>query len=102
MSEYERYSELLADYRQLQDRHKKLLRSKRKKMQFSQKICVFGLFLITSVVVANFFLIWFGREPMNDVATISITVFGGFATGGYFMLSGARDCSKNKHGVRED
>ena len=74
----------------------------KKRMQFSQKICVFGLILIVAVIAANFALLWFGHEPMTDVTTISISVFGGFATGGYFALSGIRDCSKNKHGIKED
>ena len=73
----------------------------KRKMQFSQKICVFGLTLIVAVIAANFILLWFGREPMTDVTTISITVFGGFATGGYFALCGVRDCSKNKHKIKE-
>ena len=67
-----------------------------KRMQFSQKICVFGLCLIVAVIAANFILLWFGREAMTDVTTISITVFGGFATCGYFALSGVRDCSLNR------
>ena len=74
----------------------------KKRMQFSQKICVFGLFLIVAVIAGNFALLWFDHEPMTDVAIIAITVFGGFATGGYFALSGIRDCSKNKHGIKED
>jgi len=97
----EKYTALLGAYRRLQSEHEKLLRRKKKKMQFSQKICVFGLVLIVAVIAANFILLWFGREPMTDVTTISITVFGGFATGGYFALCGVRDCSKNKHKIKE-
>jgi hypothetical protein len=74
----------------------------KKKMQFSQKVCVFGLLLVTLALAANFVLIWFGREPMSDVTIAIITMFGGFATGGYFALSGIRDCSKNKYGIRQE
>jgi len=102
MTGQEKYTALLTAYRQMKSEHKKLLRRKKKKLQFSQKICVFGLILIVAVVAANFILLWFGREPMTDVTTISITVFGGFATGGYFALCGVRDCSKNKHGIKEE
>ena len=69
----------------------------KKKMQFSQQVCVFGLVLVTFAWIANFLLLWFGREPMSDVTMTIISVFGGFATGGYFMLSGVRDCSRNKY-----
>ena len=96
MTGQDKYIALLTAYRQLQSDHKKLLQRNYKKMQFSQKICVFGLILIVAVTAANFILLWFGREPMTDVTTIAITVFGGFATGGYFALSGVRDCSLNK------
>ena len=67
-----------------------------KKMQFSQKICVYGVILVTMAWFANFILLWNGREPMSDVTMTIITTFGGFATGGYFALSGVRDCSLNK------
>ena len=102
MTGQDKYTALLAAYRKLQSEYKKMLQRKKKKMQFSQKVCVFGLILIVAVIAANFILLWFGREPMTDVTTISITVFGGFATGGYFALSGVRDCSKNKYHIRED
>lgn len=74
----------------------------KKKMQFSQKVCVFGLILVTAAWLGNFILLLFGREPMSDVVIAIITTFGGFATGGYFALSGVKDCSKNKHGIKED
>ena len=69
----------------------------KRKMQFSQKVCVFGLILVTFAWIANFLLLWFGREPMSDVTIAIISMFGGFATGGYFALSGVRDCSRNKY-----
>ena len=75
---------------------------KKKRMQFSQKICVFGLVLIVAVIAANFALLWFEHDPMTDIVVLAITVFGGFATGGYFALSGIRDCSKNKHRIKEE
>jgi len=75
---------------------KDMFTPKKRKMQFSQKVCVFGLFLITVTLAVNSTLLWFGREPMSDVSITVVTVFGGFATGGYFALSGVRDCSLNK------
>ena len=70
----DKYNSLLAKYRQLLIGYEKL--RKQQKRQFSQKICRFGLILIVGVIAANFILLWFGREPMTDVTTISITVFG--------------------------
>ena len=102
MTGQNKYPALLAAYRQLQSEHQKLLQRKKKKAQFSQKVCVFGLILVTFAWVANFLLLWFGREPMSEVTIAIITCFGGFATGGYFTLSGIRDYSKNKYGVKED
>ncbi|MCL2096838.1 MAG: hypothetical protein FWH10_08050 [Oscillospiraceae bacterium] len=92
MTLQEKYSALLAKYRQLQQKQIK------KKTQFSQKVCVFGLILVTFAWLANFLLLWFDKMPMSDVTIAIITMFGGFATGGYFALSGVRDCSRNKYG----
>ena len=75
---------------------KDMFTPKKRKMQFSQKVCVFGLLLITATLAVNSTLLWFGREPMSDLAITVVTVFGGFATGGYFALSGVRDCSLNR------
>ena len=68
----------------------------RRKVQFSKKICVMGFGLVVLAWLGNGILLWFGREPMSDVTVAIITMFGGFATGGYFGLSGYRDGSLNK------
>ena len=80
-----------------EDYAKQLFSPPKKRMQFSQKVCVFGLVLIAVTLAANFALIWSGRPHMSDLSIVIVTVFGGFATGGYFALSGARDLSRNKH-----
>jgi hypothetical protein len=95
----DKYAGLLTKYRQLLVEYEKLYKQKQRKKQFSKRICIFGLALIVAVIAANFILLWLGREPMTDVTTIAITVFGGFATGGYFALCAVRDCSKNKHKI---
>ena len=74
----------------------------KKKMQFSQKVCIAGLILVFFAWAGNGILLWCDKMPMSDVTIAIITLFGGFATGGYFALSGVRDCSKNKHGVKEE
>jgi len=72
-------------------------KNNKNKMQFSKKICVFSCVFVVLIWLANFALLWFGKEQMSDVISIGFTIFGGFVTGGYFALSGVRDCSKNKH-----
>ena len=96
MTGQEKFDILRSQYKELHGKYDALRRKARKKMQFSQKICVFGVILVTAAWLANFALLWFGREPMSDVTIAIISMFGGFATGGYFALSGVRDCSLNK------
>lgn len=75
---------------------------KQKRIQFSQKQCLYADLLVALVLFLDFILKWNGKEGMSDVAIAVVSMFGGFATGGYFALSGARDCSKNKHHIKED
>lgn len=70
---------------------------KPKKMQFSKKICVYGMMLVTGTIACNVLLSLLNCATLSDVTMTVVTTFGGFATGGYFALSGVRDCSKNKH-----
>lgn len=71
------------------------------KIQFSKLVCIFSMLLVTLTIFLNYRLAWAEKPQMSDVAVTSITIFGGFVTGGYFTLSGVRDCSKNKHGLTE-
>ena len=96
MAGQEKFNVLWDKYMNLKSEHQKILGKNKNKMQFSQKICVFGVILVTLAWLANFVLLWFCREPMSDVTIAIISMFGGFATGGYFALSGVRDCSLNK------
>lgn len=68
-------------------------------IQFSKLVCIFSMLLVTLVICLNFVLSWCNKPQMSDVTMTSITVFGGFVTGGYFTLSGVRDCSKNKYNI---
>ena len=77
-------------------RKKKKPASPKVKMQFSKKVCIAGIVLVAISWFGNFLLLYMGREGMSDVTMTMITVFGGFATGGYFTLSGVRDISVNK------
>lgn len=72
------------------------------KIQFSKLICIFSMLLVTAVIFLNYTLAWAEKPQMSDVTVTSISIFGGFVTGGYFTLSGVRDCSKNKYGVTEE
>lgn len=69
------------------------------KIQFSKLICIFSMLLVTLVICLNFALSWYNKTPMSDVTITSISVFGGFVTGGYFTLSGVRDCSRDKYNI---
>lgn len=75
---------------------------KKKPAQFSKVVCVIGLMLIFMAWFGNFLLLLLGKEQMSDVTVTMITVFGGFATGGYYALTGFRDNSKNKHAQNID
>ena len=72
------------------------------KIQFSKLVCIFSMILVTLTIFLNYKLAWNEKSQMSDVAVTSITIFGGFVTGGYFTLSGVRDCSKNKYGIKEE
>jgi hypothetical protein len=40
------------------------------------------------------------KIPLSDLSVAIVTIYGGFATGGYFTLCGFRDSSLNKNGLR--
>lgn len=68
----------------------------KKRMQFSQKICVFSCIFIVAIWFGNFLLAWFDKPQIPEAISVGFTIFGGFVTGGYFALSGYRDGSLNK------
>lgn len=88
------YDALLAAYRAKNRELKELRRSR--KMQFSQKICIFSCIFIVAIWLGNFVLAWFDKPQIPEAISVGFTIFGGFVTGGYFALSGVRDCSLNK------
>jgi hypothetical protein len=69
--------------------------------QFSQFIVVYSMTIVAVTIQENFVLAWFGKETLTDMVVAVITAFSAFITGGYFALSGVRDCSKNKHHIAE-
>ena len=70
--------------------------------QFSQFIVVYSMTIVAVTIQENFVLAWFGKETLTDMVVAVITAFSAFITGGYFALSGVRDCSKNKHHIVEE
>lgn len=72
-----------------------------KKIQFSKKVVIYSMALVPLTIFGNFMLSWFGKETLSEMTIAVITSFSAFITGGYFALSGVRDCSKNKHGIKE-
>lgn len=73
----------------------------KKKTQFSKKVVVYSMCLVPLTILGNFILAWCGRETLSEMTIAVISSFSAFITGGYFVLSGVRDCSKNKHHISE-
>lgn len=74
-------------------------KNKTAKVQFSKKVVIYSMALVPLTILGNFILAWFGRETLSEMTIAVITSFSAFITGGYFALSGVRDCSKNKHHI---
>ena len=68
----------------------------RKKVQFSKLHVVFADCLVAFVYMTNFILAWHDKQSISGIAVAIITIFGAFATGGYFTLCAVRDTSLNK------
>lgn len=66
------------------------------KIQFSKLHVIFADFIVFFVYIISASLSFFDKQPISDVAIAIITVYGAFATGGYFTLCAVRDCSLNK------
>lgn len=73
---------------------------KSKKREFSKLHVIFADALVGFVFLANIGLSIFDKMPLSDLSVQIVTIYGGFATGGYFALCGFRDHSLNKHGLR--
>jgi Kef-type K+ transport system membrane component KefB len=71
----------------------------KKKMQFSKLHVIFADFIVFYVYTLSAVLAYCGREPVSDIAISIVTVYGAFATGGYFAQNCIRDTSLNKHGM---
>ena len=74
---------------------------KKNTMQFSKRVVLYSMTLVPLTILGNFILAWAGKETLSEMTIAVITSFSAFITGGYFALSGARDCSKNKHHITE-
>ena len=75
---------------------------KKNKIQFSKKVVIYSMALVPLTILGNFILAWCGRETLSEMTIAVITSFSAFITGGYFTLSGVRDCSKNKYHITEE
>ena len=74
----------------------------KKARQFSQTAVIYSMGIILYAITGNFILAWFGKETLSDMVITVIGAFATFVTGGYFLLCGVRDCSKNKYGIKEN
>ena len=75
-------------------------RGKRKKVEFSKFHVLFANALVAFVFVTNAILSLLDKMPLSDLSVAIVTIYGGFATSGYFALNGIRDLSLNKHRLR--
>jgi len=66
------------------------------KMQFSKLHVIFADFIVFFVYCISAALSFSDKQPVSDVAIAIITVYGAFATGGYFVQNCVRDCSLNR------
>lgn len=66
------------------------------KRQFSKMHVVFADLIVLYVYTISAILSFLDKQPISDVAIAIITVYGAFATGGYFTLCAIRDTSLNK------
>ena len=65
-------------------------------MQFSKLHVIFADGIVLFVYVVSAALAFMSKETISDVAIAVITVYGAFATSGYFVQNIARDTSLNK------
>ena len=65
-------------------------------MQFSKLHVIFADGIVLFVYVVSAVLAFMSKETISDVAIAVITVYGAFATGGYFVQNCVRDTSLNK------
>ena len=65
-------------------------------MQFSKLHVIFADGIVLFVYIVSATLSFMDKQPISDVAIAIITVYGAFATSGYFVQNIARDTSLNK------
>lgn len=84
----------------------KLNGNKRKRVQFSKKMCVVSWVLMAGTAIAciagEFLLQWTARGSMINVVEIALGLISFvtvFINGGYLTQNVFRDTSANKHGI---
>ena len=70
----------------------------RKRLEFAQWAVLISWTYVFLVLIGTFILAWHEKQEMPGVDTVSISVFGGFVTGGYFTQNSVRAWSENKYG----
>ena len=72
------------------------MKTDKPKMQFSKLHVIFADALVAFVWLSSVVLAFLDKQVLSDTAITIITVYGGFATGGYFAQNMVRDTSLNK------
>lgn len=71
----------------------------RKKRQFSKIHVIFADCLVAFVWISWVMLQLLDKTVPSDLAMSLVSIYGSFATGGYFAVNAIRDTSLNKHGI---
>ena len=72
----------------------------KKKLEFTQKMCVASWTLMACTIMADIILSWFGKEPIPSTTQSLIAFVAVFFQGGMITQSIIRHTSLNRHGLR--
>jgi hypothetical protein len=68
---------------------------RKSKWEFSKLHVIYADALVAFVWVSTVLLAYFDKQTISDVAVAIITIYGAFATGGYFAQNSIRSVSSN-------
>jgi len=97
----EKIIELIETHKELKSKYRKLLeKSKRKRLEFMQKICVASWVLMAVVILSDIILAAFDKMPIPSTTQYLIGFVSTFINGGYVTQNIIRNCSLNRNGMR--
>lgn len=75
---------------------------KKRKLQISQVLCFFSMFLTLYAITISAWLSYNDKQPLSEITITVVGLLTTLVNLGYFTLSGARDLSKDKCKIKED